>query len=126
MLTLFNTLQTKMKKKQKTKAFPPQRVAILFGLHYLCHERIKRFIMTTAEISAEIFRNLGVLAESENMLPRVAKYLRRLVKEQQADAALMSKEDFYGKIEKAERSIAEGKGRTFTHPDEMNAWLNAM
>lgn len=82
--------------------------------------------MTTAEISAEIFRNLGVLAESENMLPRVAKYLRRLVKEQQADDALMSKEDFYGKIEKAERSIAEGKGRTFTHPDEMNAWLNAM
>lgn len=82
--------------------------------------------MTTAEISAEIFRNLDVLAESENMLPRVAKYLRRLVKEQQADAALMSKEDFYGKIEKAERSIAEGKGRTFTHPDEMNAWLNAM
>lgn len=82
--------------------------------------------MTTAEMSAEIFRNLGVLAESENMLPRVAKYLRRLVKEQQSDSTLMTKEEFYGKLEQAERSIAEGKGHTFIHPDDMNAWLNAM
>ena len=35
-------------------------------------------------------------------------------------------QEFYGKLEQAERSIAEGKGHTFTHPDDMNAWLNAM
>ena len=82
--------------------------------------------MTTAEVSAEIFRNLGVLAESGEMLPRVAKYLRRLVKEQQADATLMSKEEFFDKLDKAEHSIAAGKGKTFTRQDEMNAWLNAL
>lgn len=84
--------------------------------------------MTTSQINAEIFRNLAVLAESEEMLARAAKYLRKLVKEQQqkADPTLMSKEEFFEKLDKAEKSIAQGKGKTFTHPDEMNAWLNAL
>ena len=72
----------------------------------------KRLNMTTAEVSAEIFRNLGVLAESGEMLPRVAKYLRRLVKEQQADATLMSKEEFFDKLDKAEEEYHQGKYTT--------------
>ena len=83
--------------------------------------------MTTFQMNAEIFRNLGILAESEEMIARVAKYLRKLVKEQQqADPTLMSKEEYFEKLDKAERNISEGKGKTFTQPDEMNAWLNAL
>ena len=84
--------------------------------------------MTTVQIAnmnAEILRNLGTLAEDENMLNRVAKYLRKLVKEKE-DPTLMSKEEFYAKIEEAEREIAEGKGITFNNMDEMNAWLNSL
>ena len=36
-------------------------------------------------MNAEILHNLSVLAESEDMMKRVAKYLRKLVKEQKAD-----------------------------------------
>ena len=36
--------------------------------------------MTTSQMNAEIFQNLSVLAESEDMMNRVAKYLRKLVK----------------------------------------------
>ncbi|MBR6601381.1 MAG: hypothetical protein IKK87_06000 [Bacteroidaceae bacterium] len=69
--------------------------------------------MVTTEVSTEIFRNLGILAENEEMLPRVAKYLRRLVKEQQqADATLMSKEEFFGKLDKAEEEYRQGKYTT--------------
>ena len=84
--------------------------------------------MTTSEMNAEVLRNLSILAESEEMFSRAAKYLRKLVKEQQQkiDSTQMSKEEFYDKLDKAEKSIAEGKGKTFTHPDEMNAWLNAL
>ena len=32
--------------------------------------------MTTAQLNAEIMQNLSVLADSEDMMPRVAKYLR--------------------------------------------------
>ena len=82
--------------------------------------------MTTAEVSTEIFRNLGVLAENEDMLTRVAKYLRRLVKEQQSDPTQMNKDEFFKKIEQAEKNIAEGKGKTFTNSDDMNTWLNSV
>ena len=82
--------------------------------------------MTTSQMNAEIFQNLSVLAESEDMMKRVAKYLRKLVKEQKADPTLMSKEEFFEKLDKAEESIEQGKGKTFTHPSEMNAWLNSL
>ena len=82
--------------------------------------------MTTSQMNAEILHNLSVLAESEDMMKRVAKYLRKLVKEQKADPTLMSKEEFCAKLDKAEESIEQGKGKTFTHPSEMNAWLNSL
>ena len=82
--------------------------------------------MTTAQLNAEIMQHLSVLADSEDKMTRVAKYLRKLVKEKKADPTLMSKEEFFAKLDKAEESIEQGKGKTFTHPSEMNAWLNSL
>ena len=56
-------------------------------------------------MTAEILQNLSVLAESEDMMNRVAKYLRKLVKEKKADPTLMSKEEFFAKLDKAEEEI---------------------
>ena len=42
------------------------------------------------------------------------------------DSTLMTKEEFFAKIDKAEAEIAEGKGITFTNKDDMNAWLNSI
>ena len=84
--------------------------------------------MTSVQIgalNAEIFHNIGSIAEDENKLKKLAKYLRRLVKEEE-DPTLMSKEEFFAKIDEAEREIAEGKCTTFTDMDEMNAWLNSL
>lgn len=75
-------------------------------------------------LNAEIFHNIGAIAEDESKLKRLAKYLRRLVKEE--DPTLMSKDEFFAKIDKAEKEIAEGKCTTFTNIDEMNAWLNSL
>ena len=82
--------------------------------------------MTTSQQTAEILQNLSVLAESEDLMTRVAKYLRKLVKEKKADPTLMSKEEFFEKLDKAEEEIENGIGKTFTHPSEMNAWLNTL
>lgn len=69
--------------------------------------------MTTAEMNAEILRNLGILAQSDEMLSRVAKYLRKLVKEQhEADATLMSKEDYLKKLDQAEEDYQQGNYTT--------------
>ena len=39
--------------------------------------------MTTSQLFVEVLRNLSILAENEEMFERAAKYLRKLVKEQQ-------------------------------------------
>ena len=82
--------------------------------------------MTAVQMNAEILRNLGTLAEDEGMLKRVAKYLRKLVAEKEADSTEMSREEFFARVEKAEKDIDEGKGITFTNRDDMNAWLNSL
>lgn len=84
--------------------------------------------MTATQIAnrnAEILRNLGTLAEDENMLNRVAKYLRKLVREKE-DSTVMSKEEFFAQLDESEREIAEGKGITFDNIEDMNAWLNSL
>ena len=82
--------------------------------------------MNALQLNAEIHRSLGILSEDENMLKRAAKYLKRLAAELTYDPTLMSKEEFFTRVEEAEREIAEGKGTRFTNKEEMNAWLNSL
>ena len=85
--------------------------------------------MNTAAInsySAEILRGLGAISDNEASLARVAKYVRRVVKEQERDSTLMTEEEFFARVEKAEKQIADGKGITFANLDDMNQWLNSL
>ena len=38
----------------------------------------------------------------------------------------MTKEEFFARVDKAEKEIADGKGFTFTNRDDMNVWLNSL
>ena len=78
------------------------------------------------QLNAELLRNMSIIAEDENLLRRAAKYMRKLVAEKQEDPTLLTKEEFFARIDKAEKEIAEGKGVTFTNKDDMNAWLNSL
>ena len=82
--------------------------------------------MTTLQLIADIYRNLSIIAEDETMLKRVAKYLKRLTAELADDQTGMSKEEYFARLDQAEREIAEGKGTTFTNKADMNAWLNSL
>ena len=81
--------------------------------------------MTTAQMNAEMLRNMSVIAEDENLLARAMKYMRKLVREKE-DHTLMSKEEFFARIEKAEKQIERGEGKTFTNLEDMNNWLNSL
>ena len=81
--------------------------------------------LSTIELNAELLRNMSIIAEDENLLKRAAKYLRKLAAEKE-DPTLMTKEEFFARVEKAEEEIAEWKGITFTNKDDMNAWLNSL
>ncbi len=84
--------------------------------------------MTAAQmgaLNAEILRNLGIIAEDESMLARIAKYLRNMVKSKQ-DPTLFTKEEFFSRIDEAKKQAEEGKVTTFDNLDDMNAWLNSL
>ena len=68
--------------------------------------------MTTTELNAEILRNLSIVAEDENLLKRVAKYLRRVVAEKQNDPTLMTEEEFLSMLEESEEEYRQGKYTT--------------
>ena len=82
--------------------------------------------MTAIEMNAELLRNMSIIAEDENLLKRAVKYLRKLVAEKQAAPTELTREEFFARVDKAEKEIAEGKGITFTNKDDMNAWLNSL
>ena len=82
--------------------------------------------MTAIQLNAEMLRNMSIIAEDENLLKRAARYLRKLVAEKEADSTEMTREEFFARVDKAERQIAEGKGITFTNHDDMNKWFNSL
>jgi tetratricopeptide (TPR) repeat protein len=67
--------------------------------------------MTAVQLNAEIYRAMGVIAEDEGLLARAAKYLKKLAA-QKEDSTLMSKEEFYANIDKAEEQYARGEYTT--------------
>ena len=82
--------------------------------------------MTAIQMNAELLRNMSIIAEDENLLKRAAKYLRKLVAEKQADPTLMTKEEFFARVDEAREEIRQGKGKRFSDPEKMNAWLNSL
>ena len=77
--------------------------------------------MTATQLNAEILRNMSIIAEDENLLKRVAKYLRKLVAEKQ-DTSLMTEEEFFAKIERAEKQ----PGKSFASVDELDKYIRSL
>ena len=59
--------------------------------------------MTTVQLNADILRNLGIIAEDESMLEKVAKYVRKLAKQMTEDSTCMSKEEYFRRLDEAEK-----------------------
>ena len=81
--------------------------------------------MTTIELNAQIWRDMAEIADSEPLMKQLAKYLKKLVA-QKSDPTLMTKEEFFARVDEAREEIRQGKGKRFSDPEEMNAWLNSL
>ena len=77
--------------------------------------------MTSVQLNAQIWRDMGILADSEPMMKRVAKYLRKLVKEKEYPT-LMTEEEFFAKIERAEKQ----PGKSFASVDELDQYIRSL
>ena len=77
--------------------------------------------MTAIQMNAELLRNMSIIAEDENLLKRAAKYLRKLVAEKE-DSSLMTEEEFFAKIERAEKQ----PGKSIANVDELDKYIRSL
>ena len=64
--------------------------------------------MTAAQLNAELFRQLSLIADDESMMEKVVKYVKKLAAKKEDDT-LMTKEEFLAKLERGEEEYRQGK-----------------
>jgi len=80
--------------------------------------------MTDAQLNAmntELWQSIGTIADSEPLMKRLTRYAKKLVKEKQ-DPTLMSKEEFFAKIERAEKQ----PGKSFASVEELDKYIRSI
>jgi len=78
--------------------------------------------MTALQLNAEIYRNLGIIAEDETMLEKVAKYVRKLAKQVTDDPTCMTKEEFFAMLDRSE----QGPSRSFADVKELDRYIQSL
>jgi hypothetical protein len=82
--------------------------------------------MTAVQLNAmntELWQSIGSIADNEALMRRLTKYAKKLAKENE-DATLMSEEEFYAKIERAEQQAARGEGMELLPGEDLTTFLN--
>ena len=82
--------------------------------------------MTTVQMNAEIFRSLSVIAEDSELMKRAMVYLRKLARQKQQDDATMTKDEFFSMIDKRMEDYEKGEYVSFSSPEQMHRYLEAL
>ncbi|MBR5634105.1 MAG: hypothetical protein IKW78_02850 [Prevotella sp.] len=81
--------------------------------------------MTAIELNAQIWRDMAEIADSEPLMKQLAKYLKKLTAKKH-DPTLMSREEFFARVDEGREQIKQGKCTRFSNREAMNAWLNSL
>ncbi|MDE7074714.1 MAG: hypothetical protein K2O69_06685 [Odoribacter sp.] len=80
--------------------------------------------MTTLELSAELARQIDIISDDEDCLRRALKYIKKLAaQKQQADDSLMTKEEFFAKIDRSLQQAKEGKVYEMLPGESLDAFI---
>ena len=79
--------------------------------------------MTTLQLNAELYKNLGIIAEDKTMFDKVVKYVKRLAKKmQEQDSTLMTEEEYFHRLDEAEK----GSSRQFANAEELDNYIRSL
>ncbi|MBR5053827.1 MAG: hypothetical protein IKW91_11460 [Bacteroidaceae bacterium] len=81
--------------------------------------------MTALQLNAELYRAMGVIADDETLMAKVLKYVKRLAAKKE-DPTLMTKEEFFAKVDKSKAQYERGEYTRFSNEKEMVDWLNSL
>ena len=85
--------------------------------------------MTAVQLNAmntELWQGIGAIADSESLMKRLTKYVRKLVKEREADPTLMTKEEFFASLDRGEEAFRQGKTHRINSVEELNNFLSSL
>lgn len=80
--------------------------------------------MTAVQLNAmntELWQSIGAIADNESLMKRLTRYAKKLVKEKE-DPTLMTKEEFFAKIERAEKQ----PGKSFASVEELDKYIRSL
>ena len=81
--------------------------------------------MTSLELNAQIWRDMAAIADSEPLMKQLAKYLKKLVAKKE-DETLMTKDEFFAKIERAEQQIERGEYSVLLPDEDLTTHLKRL
>ena len=82
--------------------------------------------MTTVQMNADVYRSLSIIAEDSDLMKRAMIYLRKLARQKQQDDATMTKEEYFSMIDKRMEKYENGEFVSFSSPEEMHKYLEAL
>ena len=84
--------------------------------------------MTAIQLNAmntELWQSIGAIADTESLMKRLTRYAKKLVKEKN-DPTLMTKEEFFAKIERAENQAARGEYSVLLPGEDLTTHLRRL
>lgn len=81
--------------------------------------------MTTAQMNTELWQSIGAIADNELLMRRLARYAKRLAKEQQ-NSSLMTEEEYFEKLARAEQQIANGEYSVMQPGEDLTTHLRRL
>ena len=80
-------------------------------------------MMNATEFNEEFFGALSKIAGNEDLMSRLLKYVKKLATKKE-DPTLMTKEEFFAKIERGERDFREGRYYEMLPGENLDDFLN--
>ena len=81
--------------------------------------------MTALQMNAELFRAMGEIADDEAMMAKVLKYVKKLAAKK-ADPTLMTKEEFFAKVDKSLEQARQGLVHRIESKEELARFLDSL
>ena len=82
--------------------------------------------MTAIQLNAELYRAMGEIADDETLMIKVLKYVKKFAAQKKTDPTLMTKEEFFDKIERAEKQIERGEYSVMLPNEDLTTHLRRL
>jgi hypothetical protein len=81
--------------------------------------------MTALQLNSELFFAIGKIATDEGLMMKLLKYAKKL-SAQKDDPTLMTKEEFFAKVDKSLEQARQGRVHRIESKEELGQFLNSL